>query len=413
MSSARPWAPQHNVPDPGAGPAWIFIMSRQPTAALAAIPTEHGRVLVRKVFEKRQQTFVLVLQGPAPALQQLCPGRVHAGQERVQISPALPCRTVAALMHWFQHCLAAWLAAIRLPRQPTVVTVGDCIDRESERLTGTIRASSRVAYEGAWKALDRMIGRDHLVVDLTSERIQRLVATLTRQGWSGRSIRNLLGALQRLLQHAVAGEVLPANPVIAVVRPALTAVRGCVLSPDQRHHLLAAATQTGPSLHLAVALGLLAGLRPGEIQRLRWEDLLIGRRMVLVRCRPAGLTKSGKERSVPMCTGLRDVLLRYQRRDGQVVEAAAEAVARGRRWRFNGALAAVGRAASMPWLRPHDLRRAFASAAAQSGVGAFVLQRWLGHHSVTETQRYVTVPEGYDASVEGVDAAATLLVAAL
>lgn len=71
-----------------------------------------------------------------------------------------------------------------------------------------------------------------------------------------------------------------------------------ILSPEQAWAGLGVLEARGPDLVWYWVLGCWAGLRPMELSRLRWEDLLWERRSIAVRAEVAG--KTGRERFVPM-----------------------------------------------------------------------------------------------------------------
>ena len=76
------------------------------------------------------------------------------------------------------------------------------------------------------------------------------------------------------------------NPVSAVKRPRDGAARERRLTPVERHQLLSEAAKLANSLiHLAILIALKTGMRQGEILKLQWDDIDLGRDIISVRDR--------------------------------------------------------------------------------------------------------------------------------
>jgi integrase len=138
------------------------------------------------------------------------------------------------------------------------------------------------------------------------------------------------------------------------------------------------------------------GLRLGELLALRWEDVdVAGRRLVVHRAVSAGIegpTKSWQARFIPLADPAADALQRlvarghYTQRDdyvfcsrlGRRVDASAV------RRRFKRARDAAG----LRPLRFHALRHAAGSLVARHADARFV-QGFLGHSRITTTERYM------------------------
>ena len=159
------------------------------------------------------------------------------------------------------------------------------------------------------------------------------------------------------------------------------------LTERQRDAVLRAARGT-PYARM-VALALLAGLRLGEIKRLEWRDVDLGRKTLLVR-----QAKSGRPRQVPLCRELRRALGRQPAGGGGHVcpEVA------GNLKEFLARLGAAAGGVRVNWL---ICRHTFASLLVQRGVSLAKVSAWLGHSRYDVTLRhYATVAPGYDRDVE-------------
>jgi integrase len=135
---------------------------------------------------------------------------------------------------------------------------------------------------------------------------------------------------------------------------------------------------------LLVMLGALAGLRVSEIANLHGEDIDLDARRLVVRS-----GKGGADGVVPVAAPLAAELARWPRH-GRIVDlpdGQAVALRIRRAFRRHGVTG-----------RPHDLRAAFATAAADATNGNVTLvQQLMRHTSVTSTMRYIALrPAGTD-----------------
>lgn len=123
-----------------------------------------------------------------------------------------------------------------------------------------------------------------------------------------------------------------------------------------------------------VPLLLDTGLRLGEAEGLT-EDNLVGKRLVLRH----GATKSGKGRSVPLtlrAQGAARALLDHPMH-GQWPRGSLSK-------RFSELTTAIG----MPDVTAHVLRHTCASRLVQAGLDLYRVKAWLGHATISTTERY-------------------------
>ena len=100
-----------------------------------------------------------------------------------------------------------------------------------------------------------------------------------------------------------------------------------------------------------------------------------------------GWTKSGRNRTIPICAPLASILGLYK---GNAVSSAYVLTPdkrrrKGRRWAFVKSFRRMVVEAGVAWLIVHGLRRAFATLAVQSGISVWKVKGWLGHMSVQRT----------------------------
>jgi len=172
-----------------------------------------------------------------------------------------------------------------------------------------------------------------------------------------------------------------------------------VISPDEAKRLLAMAGNL--KVHVMLALGYGAGLRAGEVVRLRAGDIDSAQNIIRI-----VQAKGRKDRNVMLSPETLDLLrqwwkVRPTRHD--------EGVPREQRWLFPGRTPGkpmttrqlnrlFHQAADAAGIRKavtlHALRHSFATHLLERGTDIRVIQALLGHHKLDTTARYTRVATG-------------------
>ena len=84
-----------------------------------------------------------------------------------------------------------------------------------------------------------------------------------------------------------------------------------VLSKDEQATILFKALKSSPRNYAILMTMLQTGIRVGELVGLIFDDIMIGGRFKLALTVRAEISKSGREREIPMSKRLRDVLQEY------------------------------------------------------------------------------------------------------
>ncbi len=137
----------------------------------------------------------------------------------------------------------------------------------------------------------------------------------------------------------------------------------------------------------ALGLMLFAGVRPGEVARLRWQDIRVAEGVLLIAARHS---KTGGARRVELCAALRRLLQRVARQTtgSQLLCPPSWGV----RWRQLRQAAGFGRQSGVPWV-PDVLRHTFASYHALTHRNLPALQLQLGHRDARLLlTRYLNLP---------------------
>jgi integrase len=206
--------------------------------------------------------------------------------------------------------------------------------------------------------------------------------------------------LKKALAQAVRWGVLQRNPVKVVDPPKVE--RKLMTTFDMAQTVELLESLTGSRLLIPVTLGVLCGLRRGEIAALRWRNVdLVGGKIAIVesaeqtaagvRCKPP---KSGKGRTVALSAtvieqlrahrlqqaeellrlGVRqtDSTFVYTREDGEPMQPHS----------LTNAWLKVLSKTNLPRIRFHDLRHAHATHLLSNGVHPKVASERLGHSRV-------------------------------
>jgi len=269
-------------------------------------------------------------------------------------------------------------------------TVNQLIARWRVSVMPTLKPSTQRSYEWAFQRIGPAFGRVPLAV-IGKADVQRFLTVASRH-LSPKSVRNLRCWLRALLTIAVEWDWIATNPAAGKVRlPEKLPVRDRrLLIPEQYFRLV-------PELVLpystVVTVAVLGGLRKGEIEALRWEDVLQGKLMV------DETTYRGELGSPKSRRSRREVAI------GEAVQAALE------EWQsiapftaprdfvfgirtnspidLHNAVARhvkpVCRELGLPEVSWHDLRHTYTTWVRQAGVPPEVLQAQLGHADISTT----------------------------
>jgi integrase len=178
---------------------------------------------------------------------------------------------------------------------------------------------------------------------------------------------------------------------VAAVKLAREESRTRRLQPGEEDRLLESA---GKDLRDLTVAALETGCRRGELLSLQWSqvrgDLFL----------PAGKTKAKKPRRVPISSVLRKVL-DSRRNDPAGEPLGADTYVFGdevgrRRYSIKTAWKLTCQRAKIDGLHFHDLRREGASRWMDAGVPLATIQRWLGHHNISQTSTYLAASGGGD-----------------
>lgn len=165
------------------------------------------------------------------------------------------------------------------------------------------------------------------------------------------------------------------------------------LNVEQCKKLLSFAKgHSNPMLHNYLVLLLNTGCRSGELLSLKWENVYLDEKYIIIR---NSLSKNGKTVYKPLNfdsiyafsriknKGISSEYVFFNPKTGKPVVS------------FYKAFKSIATQMGMPDLRIHDLRHTFASFLVQQGVPIYQVSTLLGHSDTRITQRYAHVSPKY------------------
>ena len=164
-------------------------------------------------------------------------------------------------------------------------------------------------------------------------------------------------------------------------------------TPEEARALIAAATSY--QVRMAMRVMLRTGLRVGECLSLRAADLRFNQDPPIISLRPevtGNKAKRGREVPIPpdLVEALGDLAsIHAKDRQRPLFDISRQWVSKSMKE------AAVAAGLDPARSHPHALRHTYGRTSVLNGVPTPVLQSWLGHRSLAETERYVQLAGGH------------------
>ena len=144
--------------------------------------------------------------------------------------------------------------------------------------------------------------------------------------------------------------------------------------------------------HDYILLLLNTGCRSGEILSLKWENVFIDDRYMIIR---NSLSKNGKTVYKPLNLECTFALARIQASNPNTTFVFTNPLTGLPYKSFHKSFKQLAERIGVPDLRIHDLRHTFASFLVQKGVPIYQVSTLLGHSDTRITQRYAHIAPGY------------------
>jgi len=262
-------------------------------------------------------------------------------------------------------------------------TLGVAIDKTAATAWDACKSKYKLIQTAEFAR--KFFGENTSLTSITTDAIDRWIRTLRAGRNSNATINRKLAALSRVLRFAKQRESESCYhdlPHFERQREPIGRLR--IVSREEEAALLAMCRQLGKEdIGDAITLLLDTGMRSSELWRLEVRDIDFARKMLTV-----WKSKSAKPRGVVLTTRCLEILKKWS--TGRVQTARifpqlnndklnrAWSVLRNR----------MGLSEDKGFI-PYALRHTCASRLIQGGVHMMVVKEWLGHGSITVTQRYV------------------------
>ncbi len=228
---------------------------------------------------------------------------------------------------------------------------------------------------------------------ITSEEIDQWKLLQVQQGYKPATINKHSSVLRRILSLAKKWRHIESNPYDNVVIKDLD-VGDFVqrfLTPDEISRLLSEAKRSKhPYIYHLIRLLILTGARKSEVRLARWCDVNFSNRELFV-----PVSKNGRSRKVVLSTEAIRVLgeIRITSNELGLTQGNRDWIITNPRTKkpytcFHHAFDRVRTKAALPSIRIHDLRHTFASLLVNNGATIYEVQKLLGHHHISMTERY-------------------------
>lgn len=221
--------------------------------------------------------------------------------------------------------------------------------------------------------------------------LQDLVDEMIAAGRSPSTVANTIKPVRAIYRRALDRDELAVNPTTGLRLPAIRSKRAHVVSPETAAHMLSALL---PGDRVIYATAFYAGLRAGELQALRWDDVDLAAGVIRVE-RSWDKIEGEQEpktrhsrRSVPIAPVLRDELLEHRLRQGRDGDGLVFGKTTVSPFVHTALLARAKRtwqAQGIAYVKLHDARHVFASLLIAAGEDPKRIQTYLGHSTITVT----------------------------
>lgn len=230
--------------------------------------------------------------------------------------------------------------------------------------------------------------------DISPTQIEDFKADKLASGQQPKSVNNLLTVLRALLNYAEQNQRLARVPRIVPLKV-----------PDDQRLMFLDFAETERFMSAAplewktfLLVALKTGLRLGELLALKWEDIdLVKKRLIVRRTlwqHQEVAPKSGKTREVPLSDDALTALKNHRHLRGPYVFCAENGDRLTHRILSRVVPHVCVRAGLTKRLTMHSLRHTFASHLVMRNVPLKAVQELLGHSTITMTLRYAHLGEG-------------------
>jgi len=255
-----------------------------------------------------------------------------------------------------------------------------------------VRANNKPSEQAAKESILRV----HLfpefdrtpLAQISSGQIEHLKAKKRLAGLSPKRINNILTVLNTCLKAAVEWNMIESAPRVRLLKT--TPPQVDFLEEGELEQLLGNHQEV--EWHAMITIAARTGMRIGELVTLMWQDIDFERSSITVRrslsANQIAETKNYKIRHIPMAADVRTLIAGMQKSDGFVFHRRHQQDTHLSRYTAHAALQRACIQSHVRKIGWHTLRHTFASHLVMKGVSIYIVQRLLGHSSISQTERY-------------------------
>jgi integrase len=164
------------------------------------------------------------------------------------------------------------------------------------------------------------------------------------------------------------------------------------LSDEEKPRLIKAAKEIGGKFYLKVLMALTTGMRKGELEGLRWNDIDFDKGLALL-----SNTKNGTPRHTPIPSVIMDELKKHRGIGNGLLFPSS--IDPNKPFDYKKQWVNCLKAANIKNFRWHDMRHDVASTLARDGKTLKEIAEILGHKSLASTDRYAHLSTDHKAKV--------------
>jgi integrase len=233
-------------------------------------------------------------------------------------------------------------------------------------------------------AVVSILGADTPLRSIKAFEVDRLAKELLRRGDAHGTINRKLAALSKMLTVAYDLELIDRKPKMERFKETQGRIRR--LMPAEEQTLLRYYLHIGAEdMHDYVVVSIDTGIRKGEAKKL--TGLMIHDGVLTL---PASITKTNRERSIPLTPRAAEVLAK---RGAGKPGALFPGLTDGRVAHYWGRAAEVMELDEDPEFVPHIMRHEFCSRLADAGANSAVIMKLAGHSTLAMSNRYTHVSD--------------------
>lgn len=240
-------------------------------------------------------------------------------------------------------------------------------------------------HAGCLQSFARWLDDEHCdPATWTTRLIREYVVFLQQSDLAPSTVTSKVQSLLAFVRWLHAEEFIDRDIAARVKKPKAPSLQKQPFTSDELRALLRA-SRPNPRDHAIVSLLIDTGIRASELCMLRRDDVLLDQSLLLVH------GKGGKDRVVPMSVKCAKVVAKWiSKGDGAYVFSSTQSAHLTRHALYK-IIRRIADRAGVPGAYCHRFRHTFALTYLRNGGSALVLQKLLGHSTLTMTTAYVAL----------------------